>query len=67
MSGMPYAGRGDKESEEQRSKPSPDYLRRRYEELSALDPITPPVIGGDAFDDRLPRPNHAGSDAERGR
>ncbi|MFI6997181.1 hypothetical protein [Nocardia sp. NPDC050175] len=53
MSGMPGASRGQG-SDSDRSKGSPDYLRRTHEELVQVDPTMPAVIGWDATDDEPP-------------
>ncbi len=51
-SGMPHAGHGGKgEPEEERSKTSPEYLHRQYEELMELAPAGPGVIGIDLADE----------------
>jgi hypothetical protein len=51
-SGMPHAGHGGKgESEKERSKTSPEYLHRQYEELMELAPAGPGVIGIDPTDE----------------
>ncbi|MGF6886336.1 hypothetical protein ABIA39_000303 [Nocardia sp. GAS34] len=53
-SGMPHAGHGGKESDEERSKTSPEYLRRQYEELMELAPAGPGVIGINPAEEELP-------------
>ena len=54
-SGMPHVGHGDKkESEEDRSKASPEYLRRQYEELAELAPAGLDVIGTDPAEQEQP-------------
>ncbi|MBY8855398.1 hypothetical protein K7711_02810 [Nocardia sp. CA2R105] len=50
MPHAPHAGHGKKESEDERSKMSPDYLRRQYEELSDLPPGMLDVIGVNSRD-----------------
>ncbi|MBF6331853.1 hypothetical protein [Nocardia transvalensis] len=65
MGSVPQAGRG-KDSDEERTKSSPEYLRRRYEELSSLDPSVPPVLGGDAFDEPPLSHRGTGSGQRRG-
>jgi hypothetical protein len=54
--GMPHAGHGGKgESEAERSKTSPEYLHRQYEELMELAPAGPGVIGiNPADEDGMP-------------
>lgn len=62
MGGVPGAGRGQG-SDSEETKGSPDYLRRRYEELDQVDPAVPPVIGADAYaDEPLPPPGGRAND-----
>ncbi|WP_174555174.1 hypothetical protein [Nocardia anaemiae] len=65
MSGMPGAGRGQG-SDSDRGKGSPDYLRRKYEELGKVDPTMPAVIGWDATDDAPPPPPRRSDNRPRG-
>ncbi|WP_198406997.1 hypothetical protein [Nocardia terpenica] len=65
MSGMPHGGRG-KGSEEERTKSSPDYLRRQWEELSDLPDAGSGVLGSDpdVIEPTPPVPPSAESPAE---
>ncbi|WP_197696313.1 hypothetical protein [Nocardia terpenica] len=53
-SGMPHAGHGKKESDDDRSKASPEYLRRQYEELVELPAAGSGVIGTTPDDEQQP-------------
>ncbi|WP_433600371.1 hypothetical protein ACQPXH_00415 [Nocardia sp. CA-135953] len=65
MGGMPGAGRGQG-SDTDRSKGSPEYLRRKNEELGKVDPTMPAVIGWDATDDEPPPPPRRTANGPRG-